>query len=52
MSLRFYQADAAYCEFLRESDPCVPHVSNEKNTRPFVGVLLIIGTLKYFAPLS
>jgi len=52
MSLRFYQADANYCDFLRKSDPCVPHVQDDKNARPFVGVLLSIGNINYFAPLS
>ena len=52
MNLNFYHVDAEYCEFLRQSDPCVPYIQVEKNMRPFVGVLLTIGGLNYFAPLT
>jgi protein AbiQ len=52
MNLKFYRADAGYCEFLRKIDPCVPYIQDEKATRPFVGVLLTVGGLDYFAPLT
>ena len=52
MNLKFYKADAGYCDFLREIDPCVPYIQDDKNTRPFVGILLTAGGLDYFAPLS
>ena len=52
MNLRFYRADVAYCDFLRQSDPCVPYIQDEKHARPFVGVLLTVNGLDYFAPLS
>ena len=52
MNLKFYQADEDYCDFLRQADPCVPYIQDEKNTRPFVGVLLTVSGLDYFAPLS
>ena len=41
-----------YCEYLRKYDYRVSYNSNEKNTRPFVGVLFEINEYKYFAPLS
>jgi protein AbiQ len=52
MNLKFYRVDAEYCDFLQKTDPCVPHAQNEKNMRPFVGILLTEGGLDYFAPLS
>jgi len=52
MNLKFYRADAAYCAFLRQADPCAPYIHDDKNTRPFVGVLLTVNHLEYFAPLS
>jgi len=52
MNLRFYMADAEYCDFMRQADPCVPYIHDDKNTRPFVGILLTVGGFDYFAPLS
>ena len=52
MNLKFYRVDKNYCDFLRQSDPCVPYIQDEKKTRPFVGVLLIVSGLDYFAPLT
>jgi protein AbiQ len=52
MSLKFFCADAEYCDFLRQTDACVPHVHDDKNTRPFVGILLSVNGIDYFAPLS
>ena len=40
MNLKFYRADAGYCEFLRKADPCVPYIQDDKNIRPFVGIVL------------
>ena len=52
MNLKFYQADENYCAFLRKSDPCVPYINDEKSIRPFVGVLLTVNHINYFAPLT
>lgn len=52
MNLKFYRADEGYCEFLRKSDPCVPYVQDAKNIRPFVGILISVNRLDYFAPLT
>ena len=41
-----------YCDYLRQFDSRVPFNHSKKETRPFVGVLFMIGSLKYFAPLS
>lgn len=52
MSFSFYQVDPAYSNFLRQSDPCIPYTSGQKATRPFVGIVLTINGLNYYAPLS
>jgi protein AbiQ len=52
MNLSFYHADPAYCDFLRKADPRVPYISGNKERRPFVGVLIQIGEMGYFAPLT
>lgn len=44
--------DTSYCDFLRKYDYRVSYNANEKELRPFVGVLFTINNCKYFAPLS
>ncbi len=41
-----------YCDFLRRYDNRVSYNSNNKEIRPFVGVLFEINNVRYFAPLS
>ena len=41
--------DTKYCDYLREFDNKVPYNYNEKELRPFVGVLFRIDKLMYFA---
>ena len=50
--LSFVVVDSAYCDYLRESDLCVPYTMDRKANRPFVGVLLEIHSIPYYAPLS
>lgn len=50
--LKFVLVDSSYCDFLRKSDPCVPYTMDKKLNRPFVGVLLQMGSMSYYAPLS
>lgn len=44
--------DSNYCNYLRKFDTKVPYNYNEKETRPFVGVLFFVNGCMYFAPLS
>ena len=44
--------DADYCNYLRKFDDKVPYNYNEKELRPFIGVLFMVNGCKYFAPLS
>jgi protein AbiQ len=52
MRLSFYTADKDYCDFLRTKDPCVPYTMDFKSNRPFVGVVLEINRINYYAPLT
>ena len=52
MGFSFYRADADYCDFLRESDPCVPYTMDKKKARPFVGIVLFMNGYNYYAPLT
>jgi protein AbiQ len=52
MQLSFYKVDENYCDYLRKTDPCVPYVKDGKERRPFIGVVLHINAMKYYAPLS
>jgi protein AbiQ len=52
MSLSFFLVNADYCDFLRKADPRVPYAGRDKAKRPFVGIVLEIASLKYYAPLS
>ncbi|MCL2018173.1 MAG: type III toxin-antitoxin system ToxN/AbiQ family toxin [Oscillospiraceae bacterium] len=52
MRLSFYIANSDYCDFLREKDPCVPYTMESKSNRPFVGIVLVINGINYYAPLT
>jgi len=52
IKLRIVRVNADYCDYLRKFDNKVPYNKNEKELRPFIGVLFRIDTYEYFAPLS
>ena len=52
MKFSFYTVDAAYCDFLRKSDPCVPYTMDKKSIRPFVGIVFSVNGFQYYAPLT
>ena len=51
-NFKIVRVDSDYCDYLRQFDTKVAYNRNEKNTRPFVGVLFEINSCEYFAPLS
>lgn len=51
-NLRIVKVDSNYCDYLRKFDYRVSYNKNEKELRPFVGVLFKIKDTSYFAPLS
>lgn len=50
--LSFVLVDSKYCDYLRKADSRVPYTMDKKSNRPFVGVLLRIHGVCYYAPLS
>ncbi len=52
MHFSFYLIDADYCNYLRETDPCVPYNMDHKATRPFIGIVFTVNGFHYYAPLS
>ncbi len=52
INLKIVRVDANYCEYLRKFDSKIAYNKNEKETRPFIGILFNIGTCEYFAPLA
>ena len=48
--MKFYHVMDSYIAFLRRYDSKV--ADNKKETRPYVGVVLIIDSAKYYAPFS
>lgn len=49
---KLVRIDSNYCDYLRNFDSKVIYNKNEKNNRPFVGILFKIGEFDYFAPLT
>lgn len=49
---RLVTVNSKYCDYLRKYDYRVSYNANEKELRPFVGVLFKIEEMEYFAPLS
>ena len=51
-NLQIIRVNTNYCDYLRKFDPRVAYNMNEKEIRPFVGILFKIEDCEYFAPLS
>ena len=52
MVLALYTINTTFVSELSQIDPKVMSNIGKKETRPFVGILITIGELKYLAPLS
>ena len=50
--LMLVRVKSDYCDYLRNFDNRVAYNKNEKELRPFVGILFKINDCEYFAPLS
>ena len=48
--MKFYHIKDTYIDFLRKYDEKVPENKNE--SRPYVGIVLTIGDIEYYAPFS
>lgn len=49
---KIVKVNSNYCDYLRLFDNKVPYNAGQKQLRPFVGVLFMVGKCEYFAPLS
>ena len=52
LNLKLVRVNVDYCDYLRNFDCRVAYNKNEKELRPFVGVLFTINDIEYFAPLA
>jgi len=52
LKFKLVRVDTKYCDYLRSFDNKVAYNKNEKELRPFVGILFTINDCEYFAPLS
>ena len=52
LNLKIVRVDSDYCDYLRKFDNKVSYNKNEKELRPFIGILFTIEQCEYFAPLS
>ena len=52
INLKIVRVNPEYCDYLRKYDNNVAYNKNEKELRPFIGILFKIDTCEYFAPLS
>ena len=51
LKFKLVRVDTKYCDYLRSFDNKVAYNKNEKELRPFVGILFTIGDCEYFVPL-
>ena len=51
-NLKIVKVDSNYCDYLRQFDNKVPYNYNNKELRPFIGILFKVEDVEYFAPLS
>lgn len=52
INLKIVRVNSNYCDYLRKYDNKVAYNKNEKELRPFIGILFKIEMCEYFAPLS
>ena len=52
INLKIVRVNSEYCDYLRQFDNKVSYNKDEKELRPFIGILFQIETCEYFAPLS
>ena len=51
-NLKIVKVDSNYCDYLRQFDNKVPYNYNNKELKPFIGILFKVEDVEYFAPLS
>lgn len=52
MEFNFYNINSNYCDYLRNYDKNIPYTMDNKATRPFIGIVIKIDDINYYAPLT
>lgn len=52
MKISFYKIKEEYVNYLRKYDNKVPHSTEEKSTRPFIGAGILLNEVLYYIPLT
>ena len=50
--MKLYKVDMDYYNYLHYYEPKIPYIENEKQNRPFVGIVLNVNGKNFFAPLT
>ena len=50
--MELYKVDINYCNYLHYYEPKIPYIEDEKENRPFIGVVLNVNGKNFFAPLT
>lgn len=50
--MELYKVDTTYCNYLHYYEPKIPYIEDEKENRPFIGVILNVNGKNFFAPLT
>lgn len=50
--MQLYRVDSNYCNYLHYYEPKIPYIEEEKENRPFIGVILNVNGKNFFAPLT
>lgn len=50
--MQLYRVDKEYCNYLHYYEPKIPYIENEKQNRPFIGIVLNVNGKNFFAPLT
>ena len=50
--MELYRVDIEYYNYLHYYEPKIPYIENEKQNRPFIGIILNVNGKNFFAPLT
>ena len=50
LNLKLVKIDSKYCNYLRQFDNRVMYNMNDKELKPFIGILFKVNQFEYFAP--
>ena len=50
--MELYRVDINYYNYMHYFEPKIPYIKNEKQNRPFIGIVLNVNGKNFFAPLT